>query len=67
MTHYAWTYFVGSLEDAKEIVNEWNELTNTKEFRVCNSLNGVHYIEGYIDKNVLEETNIENEFVIEER
>lgn len=67
MTHYAWTYFVGTREEAQEIANEWNEITNTKEFRVCNSHDGGHYIEGYVNEHVLEETNIENEFVIEER
>ena len=67
MTHYAWTYFVGTRKEAQEIVNEWNELTNSNEFRLANNVNGEHLIEGYVNENVLEETNIENEFVIEER
>ena len=67
MTHYAWTYFVGTREEAQEIVNEWNELTNSNEFRLANNVNGEHLIEGYVNEHVLEETNIENEFVIEER
>jgi hypothetical protein len=66
MTHYAWTYFVGSLTDARKIVNEWNEITNTKCFQIVNSVKGTHLLEGCIDKNTLKETNIENEFVIAE-
>lgn len=69
MTHYAWTYFEGTIEDAQEIANEWNEITETKNFRVTGNQydDGTHLIEGEIEKWVLDETAIEMDFMIEER
>lgn len=69
MTHYAWTYFEGTIEDAQEIANEWNDITETKNFRVAENEydDGTHLIEGEIEKWVLDETAIEMDFMIEER
>ena len=69
MTHYVWTYFEGTIEDAQEIVNEWNDITQTKKFRVTGNEydDGTHLIEGEIEKWVLDETAIEMDFMIEER
>jgi len=77
MKYNAWTYFVGSEKEAQEFVNEWNEITNSDSFRVvykkkgneARFLNesGAFLIEGEVSSEILEETNIENEFVIEEK
>jgi len=69
MTHYVWTYFEGTIEDAQEIANEWNDITETKKFRVVGDQydDGTHLIEGEIEKWVLDETAIEMDFMIEER
>jgi len=69
MTHYVWTYFVGSRKDAQEIANEWNEIAQTNEFRVSGNeyADGSILIEGEVDQWVLDETSIETEFVVEER
>lgn len=69
MTHYVWTYFKGTIEDAQEIVNEWNDITQTKKFRVTENEydDRTHLIEGEIEKWVLDETAIEMDFIIEER
>jgi len=70
MEYNAWTYFVGSKEEAKDFVNEWNTITNSDSFKVSNnpeskSNKKVFLIEGVVSANVIKETNIENEFVIE--
>lgn len=70
MEYNAWTYFVGSKKEAKDFVNEWNTITNSDSFKVSNnpeskSNKKVFLIEGVVSDNVIKETNIENEFVIE--
>jgi hypothetical protein len=70
MEYNAWTYFVGSKKEAKDFVNEWNTITNSDSFKVSNnpeskSNKKVFLIEGVVSANVIKETNIENEFVIE--
>lgn len=67
MKYNAWTYFVGSDEEAQEFANEWNEITNGNSFRVANRVSGASLIEGEVSSEILETTNIENEFVIEEK
>jgi len=69
MTHYVWTYFEGTIENAQEIANEWNDITETKKFRVAGNEydDRTHLIEGEIEKWVLDETAIEMDFIIEER
>jgi hypothetical protein len=67
MKYDAWTYFVGSEEEAKEFVNEWNEITKSDSFRVGFRKGGASLIEGEVSSEILETTNIENEFVIEEK
>ena len=66
MTHYAWTWFKGSLEDAQEIADEWNEITKSDEFRVANHIDGSYLIEGNVESWVIDGTSIDMEFVLEE-
>ena len=65
MEYSVWTFFVGSEEEAQEFANEWNEVTNSSSFRVGFRKGGASLIEGEISSEVLEETNIQNEFVVE--
>tara|TARA_R110000868_G_scaffold650_3_gene4712 strand:+ start:2108 stop:2317 length:210 start_codon:yes stop_codon:yes gene_type:complete len=68
MEYNVWTYFVGSIDDAQEIANEWNEITGTNKFRVSEDeySNGTHLIEGEIERWVRNQTAIEMDFMIEE-
>jgi len=72
MKYYAWTTFKGSESEAKEFANEWNEITGEKSFDVtCSSYlpsrgYSINTISGYVTAEIVKETNIENEFVVDE-
>lgn len=72
MKYYAWTTFKGSESEAQEFANEWNEITGEKSFDVtCSSYlpsrgYSINTISGYVTAEIVKETNIENEFVVDE-